>query len=100
MPYALRRFAISLAAPDEVRKPRAFVRVAEERAMGHAADQVIHPVGPVLAQLPHAKFYTTTPQTVSHRPYHKGLSLPHPSISALEGFAAESFAMRSIRLAA
>lgn len=37
----------------------------------------IHPVVPVLAQFPHVGYSTTTPQTVSHRPYRKGLSLPH-----------------------
>ena len=60
----------------DVYEPVPLVGIQVKRPVGDPAYQVIHPVVPVFAQFPHVGYYTTTPQTVSHRPYHKGLS-PH-----------------------
>ena len=45
------------------------------RTEGDPAYQVIHPVVFVLARLSHALYYIITSPTISHRPYHKGLTL-------------------------
>ena len=62
------------AALHDVYEPVTLACAQEERPVGDPAYQVIHPVMLVLARLPHAAYYTITSQTVSHRPYHKGLT--------------------------
>ena len=65
-------------APDEFRKPRAFVRVKEERAMGHAADQVIAPVVKVCPAFPHCGHYIINCAYCGNLLWHSSLTLLPP----------------------